>query len=54
MTTETDKTDLIDRLAAHRTLSDVPRHELEWLAAHGELRHYEADTIVAVMGEPVD
>jgi signal transduction histidine kinase len=54
MTTETDKTNLIDNLAAHRTLSDIPRHELEWLAAHGELRRYEADTIVAVMGQPVD
>ena len=54
MTTEADKTNLIDRLAAHRTLSEVPRPELAWLAAHGELRHYEADAVVAVMGQPVD
>jgi signal transduction histidine kinase len=27
--------DLIDRLAAHRTLASVPRHELEWLARVG-------------------
>ena len=30
--------DLIDRLAAHKTLGTAPREELEWLASHGSLR----------------
>jgi signal transduction histidine kinase len=31
-------TGLVERLAAHRTLGSAPRAQLEWLAAHGELR----------------
>jgi signal transduction histidine kinase len=33
--------DLVDRLAAHRTIGQAPRAELEWLAQHGELRRFE-------------
>lgn len=46
--------DLVARLATHRRLADVPVEELEWLAAHGELRRYEAqvDPLVA-QGEPI-
>jgi signal transduction histidine kinase len=33
--------DLVTRLAQHRTLSGAPREELAWLAAHGQLRHAE-------------
>jgi signal transduction histidine kinase len=29
---------LIDRLVAHKTIGGAPRHELEWVAAHGRLR----------------
>ena len=28
-------TDLVDRLAGHKTVGAAPREELEWLAAHG-------------------
>ena len=38
--------DLIDRLAAHRTLGAAPRQELEWLAAHGSLRELNAGEVV--------
>ena len=47
-------TDLIDRLANHRTLGAAPRVELEWLAAHGSLRTVEAGEIVSVKGSPVN
>jgi signal transduction histidine kinase len=33
---------LVERLAAHRKLSTAPRHELEWLAAHGRLVQFTA------------
>ena len=47
--------DLVDRLSAHRTLGTVPRNELEWLATHGELRHYAAGHVLAKRGDsPVD
>jgi signal transduction histidine kinase len=38
---------LIDRLAAHRLLSTVPREELEWVAAHGELQRYDAGVVAS-------
>jgi signal transduction histidine kinase len=41
---------LVDRLAAHRTLSAAPREQLEWLAAHGELRRFEKGQVVGVKG----
>ena len=37
---------LTDRLAALKSLVDVPRAEVEWLASHGEFRHYDAGEIV--------
>jgi signal transduction histidine kinase len=39
--------DLLDRLIEHRTLGSVPREELQWLVDHGELRIYEAGSIIA-------
>jgi signal transduction histidine kinase len=39
-------TDLVDRLAAHRTLGAVPREELQWLASHGSLRHLETGGVL--------
>jgi signal transduction histidine kinase len=42
-----DPTNLVDRLAAHRTLGSAPRRELEWLAAHGTLRQYAAGELLA-------
>src|SRR5687767_1026580 len=41
-TEKADTTELIDRLAAHRTIGHAPRPELSWLATHGELRQYQA------------
>jgi signal transduction histidine kinase len=46
--------DLVDRLAAHRTLASAPRAELAWLAAHGELRAYAAGEIVVRKDGAVD
>ena len=45
--------DLVARLAQHRTLSSAPRNELEWLAAHGYVQHFEPGEIIR-KGEPVE
>jgi signal transduction histidine kinase len=36
-----DPSDLVERLAQHRTLAGAPREELEWLAARGTVYHFE-------------
>jgi signal transduction histidine kinase len=46
--------DLVDRLAAHRAIGSAPRRELEWLAAHGELRHFKTGEILSTRGTPID
>jgi signal transduction histidine kinase len=43
---------MIDRLAHHARLRAVPRAELEWLAAHGELRTLVAGEFLARIGDP--
>ncbi len=43
-------TDLITRLAAHKTLGKAPRAELEWLAAHGSLRRLDEGEILTAKG----
>ena len=45
--------DLIDRLAAHKTLGKAPRAELEWLVAHGALRHLNEGEVLTAKGVPV-
>ena len=45
--------DLVRRLAEHRTLMAVPREELEWLAAHGTLRHLVDGEVLSPKGVPV-
>ena len=45
--------DLVDRLASHRTLAAAPRAELEWLAAHGTLRHLHEGETVASRDRPI-
>jgi signal transduction histidine kinase len=45
--------DLVDRLAGHKTLGGVPREELEWLAAHGTLRHLAEGEILSHKGATV-
>jgi signal transduction histidine kinase len=45
--------DLIDRLAGHKTVGKAPRAELEWLAAHGSLRHLDEGEVLTKKGVPV-
>ena len=35
------ESNLVDRLAALPSLAEIPRAELEWLAAHGSVETYE-------------
>ena len=37
---------LIDRLAAHKTIGGAPRHELEWVVAHGRPRRLEPGEVL--------
>jgi CRP-like cAMP-binding protein len=45
--------DLVERMAAHRTLGAAPREQLAWLAAHGELHEYPAGRMLVRAGEPI-
>ncbi len=44
---------LVDRLVAHRTLSSVPRPQLEWLVSVGTIRTLAAGDILVAVGERV-
>ena len=46
--------DVVDRLAALSLFADVPRAQLEWLVARGEVRACAADTILFDVGSAVD
>ena len=46
-------TDLVDRLAEHKTLGAAPREELEWLVAHGSLRRLDEGEVLSAKGVPV-
>jgi signal transduction histidine kinase len=46
-------TDLVDRLAQHKTLGAAPRAELEWLVAHGSLRDVPEGVVLSPKGEQV-
>ncbi len=48
------ETDLVDRLANHRTLGAAPRAELEWLAARGTVRQLPVGDTISVKGAPVE
>ncbi|MGA7927264.1 MAG: ATP-binding protein [Candidatus Sulfotelmatobacter sp.] len=48
-----EATDLIDRLAQHKTLGAAQREELAWLAAHGSLRHMNAGDVLTAKGAQV-
>jgi len=50
----TTSTALVERLAAHKTLSAAPREELEWLAAHGSMRHFAEGDAMVSKNDPVD
>jgi len=45
--------DLLERLAAHRTIGTAPREELEWLVRHGTIKSYHAGDVVSRKGEAV-
>jgi len=45
---------LVDRLAALSNLEGIPRAELEWLVAHGNLELYEAGAILAPRGKRIE
>jgi signal transduction histidine kinase len=47
-------TDLVDRLAAHKTLGAAPREELVWLASHGSLRQLDEGDVLTAKGAPVE
>ena len=46
--------DVVARLADHKTIGGAPRSELEWLAAHGSLRHLNAGEVLTPKGKSVD
>src|ERR1700755_1773229 len=46
--------DLIERLAAHRTLGTAPRTELEWLIAQGSIRHLNPCDVRSCKDQPVE
>ena len=46
-------TDLVERLATHRTVGAAPREELAWLAAHGRIEHLKEDDVLVAKGQPV-
>jgi len=45
---------IVDQLAGLPLFKSVPRPELEWLEAHGEVRTYAMGSIPSRVGEPVD
>ncbi|MFY9549908.1 MAG: ATP-binding protein [Thermoanaerobaculia bacterium] len=47
-------TELVDRLANHRTVGAAPREELEWLAARGAVRRLEVGDVLSRKGAPVE
>jgi CRP-like cAMP-binding protein len=46
--------DIVARLAQHRTVGGAPRHELEWLAARGRIRHIAQGDLVVRKGQRVE
>jgi signal transduction histidine kinase len=44
---------LVERLAALPTLASVPRVQLEWLVAHGQIRHYQQGQLVSAKDDPI-
>ena len=47
-------TDLVDRLAAHRTLGTAARDELAWLVSHGSLRQLDTGDVLTAKGTRVE
>src|SRR5215510_3820996 len=47
----TERMAVIERLAQHQLLHAAPRAELEWLAAHGEMRALQQGEFLARTGD---
>ena len=45
---------LVQRLSTHRTLAPIPQPEIEWIARHGELRHFDSAAILTPKQSPVE
>jgi signal transduction histidine kinase len=45
--------EIVERLAGHRTLGSVPREELAWLASRGTIHRFDAGTLVSSKGVPL-
>ena len=45
---------LVDRLAGLPKLAGIPRAELEWLVAHGELESREAGAVLGPKGRRIE
>jgi len=45
--------DLLPRLAEHRTIGGAPPAELAWLAAHGRLQQFESGDVLAPKEQPI-
>jgi signal transduction histidine kinase len=45
--------DLVDRLAAHRTLAGLPRTELQWLAIRGQFLRAESGAVLSNTDTPI-
>jgi signal transduction histidine kinase len=54
MRLEAPPPDIVDRLRAHRTIGTAPLAELEWLAAHGQIRRLEQGEYMARTGQTVE
>jgi CRP-like cAMP-binding protein len=48
------ETNIVDRLAEHKTVGVAPRKELEWLASHGSLRQLNAGDVLTAKGAQVE
>jgi len=46
--------DLVDRLAQHKSLGGAPREELTWLAAHGSVRQFAAGEVAFPRDSPIN
>jgi len=49
-----DEADLVERLAGLPSLERIPRDELEWLVAHGDIERHEAGAVVNRKGTRFD
>jgi signal transduction histidine kinase len=47
-------TDLIERLAEHKSIGAAPREELAWLASHGSVRQLDAGAVLTAKGAQVE